>query len=315
MNLSFRPYEGPDDCVAMLRIRQESAVVDHVDPISTCESVPTLENIKQSVDRPDVRDRFLLMTLGAEIIGYAQMTWWTEADGTSVYVHNDWVRPDHRSDDIPRRLLARVQQHLAGLAQRHGTATQAAFGANASETEPDRADLLLADGYERVWTMVEMEFTDFNSMEVPPTPAGITIAAPRSEDYRAIWEANVAVYAGTWGIMPADEDNFEDFKDSFESPELCDVAWDGSHVAGFVLSAVRNGVGVVGEVTTAKTYQRRGIGRALLTRNLAKFPPLGIHTVRLHTDADNGTGGRGLYEKIGFRPVRLYMRYRKAFSV
>ena len=312
MNTSFRAFDGPDDCNAMLTIRKESAVVD---PQSTCEDIPTLENIQRST-KNSPSDRFLLMIIDDEIVGYAQMSWWIEADETWVYLHNEWVLPKYRTPKILHQFLDRIQKHLSNLAKLHGHIATATFATNASETEEYRSRLLLSSGYQAVWTMVEMEFTDFGSLELPDEPEGIAIRSPEEEQYHDIWNENNKIYSGTWGSVPINEADFRDFvARSLRNPELCSVATEGSQLAGFVLCFVQDDVGVIDEVTTVRTHQKQGIGNVLLSRSLVQIHRQGVDIVRLHTDANNGAGGRALYEKIGFEPVKLYRRYRKSMTM
>lgn len=313
MNISFRAYNGTDDCNTMFEIRKESAVVDRVDPISTCENIPTLESIANSVESDDQADRLLFITIDDVVVGYAQMSWWLEADGTWVYLHNDWVLPKYRKPKILNMFLDRIQQHLTDLAKRHKHLATAVFATNASETEAQRSNLLASRGYKLVWSMIEMEFVDFDGLEVTSSPDGIAIRTPVEKEYRSIWQANNQVYEGTWGSVPVDEEDFNSFVSrSLQTPDLCTVAIDDDRLAGFVLSFIKDGVGIVDEVTTVRAYQKQGIGRAVLTRNLTQLHEHGVKVVRLHTDAANGAGGRSLYEKIGFRPIKLYGRYRRS---
>ena len=311
MDISLRGYNGPTDHKVMHTIRKVAAIQDQVDPTSTCENIPTLKNIQESTEH-NPNNRFLFITAGGEVIGYAQMGWWAEADGTWVYLHNEWVLPIYRTPKILSLFLNAIQQHLMDLATLHGHTATAVFATNTSETEAYKSDMLLFHNYKLVWTMVEMEFTEFASLKLPADPVGIAVQPPNKKQYHDIWSANNNIYKGTWGSIPVNEADFGDFvARSLRNPELCVVAMHGNQLAGFVLSFIQNGVGVIDEVTTVSNYQKRGIGGALLTQSLLKMHKQGIKTARLHTDAANGAGGRSLYEKIGFQPVKLHHRYRK----
>jgi ribosomal protein S18 acetylase RimI-like enzyme len=47
---------------------------------------------------------------------------------------------------------------------------------------------------------------------------------------------------------------------------------------------------------------------------LNQFPAHGYITARLLTAANDHSGARSLYESIGFRTLKKYMRYRKPFG-
>jgi ribosomal protein S18 acetylase RimI-like enzyme len=142
----------------------------------------------------------------------------------------------------------------------------------------------------------------------PPVPEGITVRPVGAEDHRAVWQLNSVVYAGTWGATPPD---FDDFLEVFDHPQLCDAAWEEGQIVGFVIGRTRRGVGFIDEMTVATAHQRRGIAAALLSRNLARYPALGLPSVRLQTDAANLAGGRALYEMLGFKPLKLHRKYRR----
>src|SRR5207245_11186487 len=115
-------------------------------------------------------------TIADGIVGYAQISWWKEADGTWVYLHNEWVLPEHRSPEVLTRFLAEIERHIAALSERQGRATSAVFGANASDTEQYRSNLLQTHGYQEVWAQIDMELTDLASLQAPSLPEGITIS-------------------------------------------------------------------------------------------------------------------------------------------
>jgi len=309
MGLTFRAATVAD-CPAMLRIRLDSCVTDQVDPhsIVLAESVPTLTEIENSVRHKDARDTIMIMWDGQTILGYAQIAWWYEVDGTTVYLHRDWVHPDHRDPSTMRWMLARVHRRITTLASLHRAEVTAVIATNVSESEHERKTLIEAYGYRAEWTQIEMEFTDFDRLMPYPVPEGITIRPVRAEDYRTVWQLNSAVYAGTWGATPPD---FDDFLEVFDHPHLCDAAWEGGQIVGFVIGRTRRGVGFIDEMTVATPHQRRGIAAALLSRNLARYPTLGLPSVRLQTDAANLAGARALYEMLGFKPLKLHLKYRR----
>jgi ribosomal protein S18 acetylase RimI-like enzyme len=89
------------------------------------------------------------------------------------------------------------------------------------------------------------------------------------------------------------------------------VARDEEEVAGFILGTVEHGMGFIDELVRSPSHQRRGIARALTLHILNQFAAHGYKTARLVTAANDHSGARSLYESIGFRTLKKYMRYRK----
>ena len=313
MKVKVRYFKNDNDFNSIVKIRNESKELDQVDPISIFEDIPTLDKLQFSFkDLHRIKEKLLFLEVDNTIVGYAAFSWWEEADGTIVYLHNEYILPTYRTSEVENKFLEKIHEHIFDLSKDQGTLNKAVFGTNISENESWKSAFLISNGYKLVWTMVEMEFTDFNRIHVSSLPEGVIIKSPSEINYLDMWRLNKDVYNGTWGSMPSTVDDFNEFvEDNVSDIELCDIAWEDRKIIGFVLSKVSNGVGVMGQVTIAKEYQRRGIGAALLTNNLLKLPNRGIYKARLYTDAENKMGGKGLYEKIGFYPLKFYFRYRK----
>lgn len=195
MKLSYRAFLDEADCLTMLTIREESADADQADRTSTCEKFPSLESLRKSVDRADIADRLIFITQDDNVIGYAQVTWWKEKDGTWLYLHNEWLRPQFRSTETLTAFLAEIEHHIRALADRHGTTATAVFGTNASKSQVSLCDFLKSQGYREVWAQVDMQL----SLSQLPTTAvveGITITQPTPADHEKMWQIYRQAYAG-----------------------------------------------------------------------------------------------------------------------
>jgi ribosomal protein S18 acetylase RimI-like enzyme len=93
----------------------------------------------------------------------------------------------------------------------------------------------------------------------------------------------------------------------------------GDAVAGQIWCSLHeyDGVryGVVDELDVHPDFRRRGVAQALMIDALRRFQSEGAAMARLHTDDGNRNGAKSLYEKIGFRRVKTFPRYRKAIEV
>ncbi len=79
-----------------------------------------------------------------------------------------------------------------------------------------------------------------------------------------------------------------------------DVAWSGETALGFQFSSSTYRGAHLSRITVDPTYQRRGVGAALLAHALDGYARQGISSVTLNTQLDNLPSQR-LYERFGFR--------------
>lgn len=79
-------------------------------------------------------------------------------------------------------------------------------------------------------------------------------------------------------------------------------------VVGFVLARWAADEAEILSIAVDKAARGRGLGRALLHRNLQRLAGLGVRTVFLEVGADNGPA-LALYERMGFAEVGKRERY------
>jgi mycothiol synthase len=61
-----------------------------------------------------------------------------------------------------------------------------------------------------------------------------------------------------------------------------------------------------------RPWRKRGLAKALLACAMRKLIELGMHEAALGVDTQNPNGALGLYESMGFKPVKRWVTYRKA---
>jgi ribosomal protein S18 acetylase RimI-like enzyme len=313
--ITFRHLSGPDDAPAYVRLVEACREIDAIDPLSTLEEIPTVEEMRAAFADRDPQN-VLFALHGDEMIAALRLSWWTENDGTWLYLHLGRVVPEWRGHGLGSALLRWAEEYIRTLASEHSNQGNAIFGANASSTETSATELLLNEGYQRVYTAAQMDFTDFGRLTDPHLPAHIERRAVRPDQLRVIWESIARFWAGTaWGSSVPSEEEYQEF---LHQPDLdlalWQVAWDREQPVGMVLGRISNnskGCGYIDEVSVDGAYRRHGIAQALMLYALAGLRERGVQRVRLHTDANNRHGARSLYEKIGFSVVKEFPRYRK----
>lgn len=311
-DLTFRNFAGEQDYQSMIAVREESKEYDQVDPLSTMEGIPTIVELKEElhIESVDPYNNVLIAEVNGKVIGYNHLRWWREEDGTCCYLHLGYLVPQWRRKGIGSTMLRWSEKRIREIAKNQSGCYKSVFGSNASTKEIDKSALLLQEGYKPVWTLAEFEFTDFLHLANVSLPEGLVIKPVVKEDLHRIYLANHEVYAGTWGNTASSEEGFREFISNADHT-LWQAAWDKNEIAGFVISEIRNGVGVVTEVSVRKPWRRRNLAYSLLIKNLKELHKRGVSVVRLHTDAEGRSGARSLYEKIGFVHLKDFVRYRK----
>jgi len=312
--ITFRHLSGPEDASAYVRLVEACREIDAIDPLSTLEEIPTVEEIRASFADRDPKN-VLFALHGDEMIAALRLSWWTEADGTWLYLHLGRVAPEWRGHGLGTALLRWAEERIRTLASEQPSNGKAVFGANASSTETSATELLLNEGYQRVYTSAQMDFTNFGKLAEPNLPARIERRSVRPDQLRVIWESIARFWAGTaWGSAVPSEEEYQEF---VQQPDLdlalWQVAWDREQPVGMVLGRISKGCGYIDEVSIDGAFRRQGIAQALMLYALASLHERGVQRVRLHTDANNRHGARSLYEKIGFEVVKEFPRYRKPF--
>ena len=311
--LLFRPFCGPGDLRGFAAVRAACAVQDRVDNLSSVEGVPTLADLEERLVRSegfDPEEDVLVAQVDGQVVGYSSAIWWTETDGTWVYLTLGWVLPPWRGRGIGTAMLHWTQGRLRDLAASHPTQGKAFLAANASETETDTAALLTYEGYRPAFSVIELGMDDLTELRAAPLPGGFITRPLESLDLLDLHHSMDQAYLGhafsetppyaEWAARQTDLGTWH-------------VAWDAATgvIAGQVQAVLYRGRGEVAEVSVGAPYRRRGLGQALLCRALLTLREQGIQEARIHTLAENPHQSWHLYEKVGFRVLKRFPRYRK----
>ncbi|WP_327281183.1 GNAT family N-acetyltransferase [Streptomyces sp. NBC_01278] len=316
VGFGFRPYRGDEDHGPMAAVRLGCAERDRVDARSVVEGLPTAAEVAEaSAELEEPSKNQIMVVHDGSVVGYTTIRWWLERDNTWLYLHRGYLLPEHRGQGMGSAMLSWAEERIGQLVEQHGTARTAVIGANATASEQDATALLLAAGYRRVFSLVELELGDLQQSPERGSelPAGIRTGPIGPSHYRAAWRMVVDSYADTgfhqnWP--------FQDFVDTAD-PACWRAAWHGQDMVGVALCSIRRHDHTVGEVEelSVRTDQRRlGIGRALLLDGLRSLREQGATTARLFTGTANPHRSYDLYESVGFRRQNEYVRYRKPLA-
>jgi mycothiol synthase len=247
------------------------------------------------------------------IVGYGQIKWWQEEDGSIIYVHSGTVDPTERRKGHGSSIVDELENRIRELSSGHDEKSPKYIGSNSSETNVGKSELLGKRGYDVVHSMVEMEFVDQSKLPDMDLPEGFTLRESATlDEKRKVYKAYRRANDGAFGMPLETEDDFEDFLSDNPDSSKWRVLWESDNVAGFVVSEIReNGSAEIMEVAVAPEYQKRGFGSLLMADSINSLQAEGVDLIRLHTGAEGKTGGRHLYDKIGFQALKEHHRHRK----
>jgi mycothiol synthase len=127
-----------------------------------------------------------------------------------------------------------------------------------------------------------------------------------------------------WGSEPLTPEiwNHEFVGDPFFRGDLSFVVLDGAEIAGYTVNYVLEsdwqaaGIreGWVGQLGVRRPWRRRGLATALLVRSMEAFRAADLEAATLGVDAENPTGALGVYERVGFRPIRRSVRLQRLYG-
>jgi len=309
-----------NDITALIAVQKGRQQHDKIDPISTFEEIPTLDQVtwwvNHKIDSGSL-DTVRVAEIDGVVAGYTWLEWWTEVDGVRLFLSQAALLPEWRNRGIGSAMLHWAETRLRMEAASQTETGPAFFGANATETEADDTRLLLDAGYVRTFSVLEMERDHLDDAVQTPLPDGLTLCPLQEEDFLYVGRSVTECYnESAFGVSPsADEEQRKiEWLKGFD-PSICFVVWDGDEVAGQIICRIDKGRGEAAEVSVRAPWRRRGLAKALLTIAFCAFRERGLTVARLHTVAENRYGSVKLYQSAGFRIIKDHLRYRKPMDL
>ena len=317
--LELRPFDPVRDVPALVELIVDAHLHDGIDWLPTEESLRVeFAHLPEFDPRRDVRLAWVDDTLVAATETHVRMR-----EGVAVHHLEGWVRPSWRQRGLGRRLLEWAEARAREVAAVDGRTCPRALSAWPDETQAGAVALYAAAGYE----VIRATFLMIRDLTAPiadePLPEGLEVRSVRPADHRRIWDADVEAFRDHWGRVERTE---ADYQGWFANPDLdtrlWQVAWDGDEVAGSVMTFIYTkenealGVarGSLDHVSVRRSWRKRGLASALITRSLLDLRGRGMQEAVLGVDAENVTGARRLYERLGFRRARTDLCFRKELA-
>jgi len=188
---------------------------------------------------------------------------------------------------------------------------------NVAERDKRLREHLYGRGFQHVpEDMLAMRCSLERELPQPILPKGYTLRPV--EETNAVSRA-AAQHAAFQSSTPWQDylQKYSHFMASLGYPTGCDwavIAPDGC-VAAFciVWSDAVSRIGQIEPVGTHPDFQRKGLGRAVMSAGMRHLQSLGMRSVRICVLADNPTAFK-LYESVGFRTVNKLLLHQKALQ-
>jgi GNAT superfamily N-acetyltransferase len=222
-------------------------------------------------------------------------------------------------------MLSWFQNRLSEIARAHGADGPRVFQAFTADKAAGTRALLESDGYAVVRRGYLMVRPDLEALPDFPLPEGLEVRPALPEHYRLLWDADQEAFRDHWGFTPGTEADYQGWLNdpTIFQPHLWQIAWDpatnqvAGQVRGFVNfnenAQFNRQRGWCEFISVRRPWRQRGLARALIVRTLQRFKEIGMTESALGVDTENLTGALRVYQACGFRPVKVWLTYRRSF--
>ncbi len=316
MSLTFRPAYGASDAPDLIDVHTACTEVDALLKDSAEEYRPTLEWYSHDLTKTNPQD-WIIAKLNGNVVGYGHTLWnWSERDGTRVYLHLGFVKPEYRNQGIGTQLLQKLEARCTEKAKQNNHLQHLEIAANASSTEIAAQTLLREHSYFTVFTVLDMELdSTIAGIEHAAIPESYELRPVLPEHHLAIWQSIGDAYDSRNAGNPRFSEVPREYENYFSgNPSLWFVVWESeSHrIAAHVLCRINNTRSAeIFEVSVGIAHRRKEIAKALLQRAIYALRSRGVKKIVIGTRRENSTEAWRLYESVGFRIIKEYPRWRK----
>ena len=319
--LCFRGFRGPGDYPDISSLINRCKQADQVEQVQTVEDVAWF--FAHLVNCDPYQDT-IFAEIDGQLIGYCRVSWRSDNENRWLYEHRGVLLPEWRRQGIGRAMLHMCQERLLVIAAGHPAGSDRRFEAWSADTEPGTLALLQHEGYTPARYALDMVRPDLENIPNLTLPAGLQVRPVQMEHLEAIVAASAEAFRDHWSYSEELEPTVEQLtSDRYFDPSLWRVAWAGDEVAGMVLSFIdpveneRYGRlrGYTENICVRRPWRKQGLASALIALSLQALKGRGMQQAALGVDAQNLSGAVGLYEKMGYRRVKLFTIYHKPFSI
>jgi ribosomal protein S18 acetylase RimI-like enzyme len=312
-----RNWRDEDDYTRTLRVLHAAKAADGQEETRTLETwIEFLKGYREFELERDLK----LVEVNGEVVAFNLVRWVQETGGDFAYNHHGHVLPEWRHRGIGRTMIREAERHLRELAGGHPAGSSKFLLTFVEAVQAGLIPLLEQEGYAPARYFYEMVRPDLADIPEASLPPGIEVRPVKPEHYRQIWDVDVQAFAEHWAEQVHTEQDYLSWQTEPRfQPELWQVAWRGEQIVGICLNWIdhvenekyKRKRARTEDIGTLRPWRGRGIARALLAASLRQFRELGYAEAALDVDSENASGALGLYQRMGYRPAKTFIAYRK----
>jgi GNAT superfamily N-acetyltransferase len=312
--LRFRRFRGESDFAFMVAVTKGMKERSHV--VSAEDLAIDFEHTEGFDPRKDV----LIAEVGSRVIGWARVWRTKDPAGLTLYNHFVYLLPEWHGKGVHVAMLRHNELRLKEIADQHSEDTGRMLQSTAVDTDTDWISALESEGYKIFRYGVSMVRPNLENIPDLLFPEGVEVRPVKPQHYRAIIDAWNEACRDMRGQIPISDEDFKAFqKSQVFDPSLWQIAWYRDQVVGTTMNFINRQAneetgrkrGHVEAISVRRPWRGKGIAKALIARSLKLLKSRGMTEAALGVDAENPSGARQLYEKMGFRVVKRGGVYRK----
>jgi mycothiol synthase len=317
--IRFRRFAGDEDFNEMSRVAIESWKADNF------EYMKSPEDFKEAFEADSARDpakELLLGEVRGGLVAFAEASLIERPSHELKCLNYAHVLPEFRGEGLREALLRFNEKALREAACDKPRSMKKVFQSWALIDPNDWQRILLSEGYEQTWHVLEMVRPSLDDVKDEPLPEGLLVRHITEEDYRKVWDASKRAFKGQFWSDESlwDEEHYRQWLTSPQfAPDLWQIAWDGDEVAGSVQSFIDEEEnqtfgrrrGHTERVFVTPSWRGKGVAKALMARSLRLLKERGMTEATLDTEEANVHEAYKVYQKMGFQIVKQFTFYEK----
>lgn len=288
------------------------------------DRIDTLADLQGGFDDPwsdPAVDTIAAFAADGQLAAYGRCSLHPEPEREAV-VHLDYeIHPAHWTPAVHDRLLDWLEGSGRTRLQAAPTGLRRSLRTGIPDDKVAEIDLLERHGFTPLRYFFRMRRDLHQPITERPLPPGIQLQGytpEHDETMRAVFNEAFKDHWGHEEILREEWEKWFVGSDTFR-PDLSLLAFAGADAVGITFCTVspddnaRSGRQECNlrDVAVLRPWRKQGIASALISESMRLMRAAGLDYAGLGVDAASPTGALGVYEKLGFRPVRRFVVYDK----